>query len=163
MCCCPEPNVNGTPGYSWEGKQTMTRRPDAPALNDSDQLICDEPGRCGHGVGDAHSHHFRIVKQAHHGYALLVRHGGGDERLELSVWAGREGNAVSTLLSLDSNARYAMLHTLYSVAKDAALFARNAEAHSWRTAAAEKRIKTRKARGIHNKNVRVWIEAKQTV
>lgn len=25
MCCCAKPNVNGEPGYSWDGKSVSTR------------------------------------------------------------------------------------------------------------------------------------------
>lgn len=58
MCCCGCPVVNGEPGYKWNPKDTPTVRPvDPPLLNDDDQLLRDEPGRCG-GL-DSHSHHYR--------------------------------------------------------------------------------------------------------
>lgn len=155
MCCCPAPNINGTPnGYSWDGKSILTRKPDAPTVNDSDELIRDEPGRCGNGVGDSHCHHFTLVKQTIGGYALLVRHGGGDERISLG--GGHRKALINVIASLDSNAAYALMHHVYYTVKDAELFARNKEAHKWRTAAAEKRIKTRKL--PRSATVKVWIE-----
>ena len=60
MCCCAKPNVNGEPGYSWDGKSISTRPVDPPMLEDGDVLLFDEPGRCG-GM-DSHCHHYRLVK-----------------------------------------------------------------------------------------------------
>jgi hypothetical protein len=81
MCMCAEPNINGQPGYSWDGKHIGTREVDPPELADGDVLLCDEPGRCG-GL-DSHCHHYRVVQ--HYGSVeLLVRHGGGQERIRLS-------------------------------------------------------------------------------
>jgi hypothetical protein len=63
MCCCGTPVVNGEPGYKWQFNDTPGVRPvNAPSLNDNDQLLRDEPGRCG-GL-DSHSHHYRLVKSS---------------------------------------------------------------------------------------------------
>ena len=151
MCCCDKPNVNGTPGaYSWDGKSHMTREPAPPALADGDSLIHDEPGRCG-GL-DAHSHHFRLVKNAGR-YAILVRHGGGDERIPLGCTVPM---TVPALAAMDSNSRYWLFHTLYSVQRDAARSASETCSQEWKQAAAEKRIRTRRLpkRGI----CKVWID-----
>lgn len=151
MCCCGSPNVNGTPnGYSWDGKTRITRQPAPPALRDGDELLHDEAGRCG-GL-DCHSHHFRLVK-SHGSYDVLVRHGGGDERLSLGC-VGRL--LVPSFDALDSNGRFWLMHTLYSAREDAQRVTAEKVAHEWRTAAVEKRIKTRKLRG--RGAVRVWIE-----
>lgn len=153
MCCCVSPHVNGAPNqYSWDGKSVSTRRPDPPAVSASEVIMCDAPGRCGNGVGDCHSHHFTVVKPEYGGYALLVRHGGGDERIDL----GYRNVLIDVLPSLDDYTRYALLHGIYRTVKTAETFARNSEAHRWQTAAVEKRIKTRKQRG--STTVRVWIE-----
>lgn len=154
MCCCGKPNVNGTPGaYSWDGRIWSTRQPCPPDLLPGDELLYDEPGRCG-GI-DAHSHHFRLVK-CYGSYDILVRHGGGDERFSLGV-TGRL--LVPSLTTLDSNARYWLMHTLYSVHQNAQRATRDTTTALWCTAAAEKRIKTRKmpSRGT----VKVWIEPPQ--
>jgi hypothetical protein len=157
MCCCGKPNINGTPSaYSWDGQRWMTYKPNPPDLLDGDTLLYDEPGRCG-GI-DAHSHHFRLVKAASYGHAILVRHGGGDERIHL----GCVGSLlVPSLASLDSNGRYWFMHTVYSTLRDGQRSTEDAVALRWRTAAAEKRIKTQKRRGRNA--VRVWIEPAATV
>jgi hypothetical protein len=155
MCCCGKPNVNGTPGaYSWDGKSFSTRQPCPPDLMEGDELLYDEPGRCG-GL-DCHSHHFTLVKCTRYGtYDVVVRHGGGDERFSLGV-TGRL--LVPSFASLDSNGRYWLMHTLYSSRNEVQRATEGTEALRWRTAAAEKRIKTRKLRG--RGLVKVWIEPK---
>jgi hypothetical protein len=151
MCCCSKPNVNGTPnGYSWDGKSHTTRAPAPPALRDGDEVLYDEPGRCG-GL-DCHAHHFQLVK-TYGGHDVLVRHGGGDVRFSLGV-VGRL--LVPSFASLDSNGRYWLMHTLYSTREDAVRSAEDVVASRWRVAAANKRIKTRKVRGTGR--VKVWIE-----
>lgn len=150
MCMCGTPTINGTPGaYSWDGKSYMTASVNPPDLQDGDELICDEPGRCG-GI-DAHSHHFRLVKR-YHTYAILVRHGGGDERFALNPY----GDTMRLFDTLDSNGRYWLLHSFYSTRNAAVRQTEDTVALRWRTAAAEKRIKTRKVRG--RGAVKVWIE-----
>jgi hypothetical protein len=153
MCCCPEhPNINGQPGYSWDGKSIGTRPIHAPPLAEGDALIFDEPGRCG-GI-DAHSHHFRLVKNGRH-YLLLVQHGGGAERIRLDCIAAMAMRAVSAS-GMDTHGRFWLLHTLYSLRRDATEAGAAATREIWRQAAAEKRIKTRKRRD--RPYVKVWIE-----
>lgn len=153
MCCCGKPVVNGQPGYKWQPNDRPSIRPiNAPALGEHDTLVYDEPGRCG-GL-DAHCHHYRIVRQFGLLY-LLVRHGGGDERMKLH----NTKSVDATLASLDSDARYWLLHTIYYAHHDGAQDAREKTNQRWRQAAAEKRIKTRKQRG--SESVKVWIEEAQ--
>ena len=163
MCCCEKPTSNGTaPIKMTFDTPASNYRPNPPELAEGDVLLFDEPGRCGGrnpdakpgelGAGglDCHSHHYRLVR--HCGLALLVRHGGGDERIRLSsTWAFEQ-----TLNSLDSNGRYWLFNAIYHAQNDAASRARETERLEWKTAAAEKRIKTRKypAHGT----VKVWIE-----
>jgi hypothetical protein len=151
MCCCGKPNVNGTPNaYSWDGKNWSTRQPCPPDLREDDELLYDEPGRCG-GL-DCHAHHFRLVKRRGY-YAVLVRHGGGDVRFDLGC-VGRL--LVPPIAALDSDGRYWLMHTLYSAREDAQRATEDAVALRWRTAAVEKRIRTKKLRGRNA--VKVWIE-----
>lgn len=151
MCCCGKPNVNGSPGaYSWDGKSYSTRQPQPPTLREGDELLFDEPGRCG-GL-DCHSHHFRLVK-CYGSYDVLVRHSGGDERFSIGV-VGRL--LVPSLAAMDSNGRYWLMHSLYSTREDMQRHTGEKVAAHWRKAAAEKRIKTRKLRG--KGQVKVWIE-----
>lgn len=150
MCMCGAPTINGHHGYSWNGEAKSVYPINPPDIQDGDTLLFDEPGRCG-GT-DSHSYHFRLVKSGGQCF-LLVRHGGGDERISVGTWTD-----VDALASLDSNARYwlmcRMYHTQYYAARDA----REKERRLWTQAAAEKRIKTRKQRG--RGTVKVWIETK---
>jgi len=147
MCCCGKPVVNGEPGYKWNFDDNPSVRPvDPPSLNDNDQLLRDEPGRCG-GL-DSHCHHYRLVK-SHASLLLLVRHGAGDERLHLS------GPLESVLAQLDSTDCYWALNAIYHAYSDGKRSGSENTANNWRRAAAEKRIKTRKVRG--SQSVRVWI------
>ena len=149
MCMCGKPTINGEPGYSWDGKSHSIRKPNPPDLDDGDELLIDEPGRCG-GL-DCHCHHFRVVKaqSAYGGYFLLVRHGGGDERIPLGSRPG-----IRPLLATDSNSRFWLLQMMYQVQHNQAAEARKLANDQWTKAAAEKRIKIRKQRG----SVKVWVE-----
>jgi hypothetical protein len=92
MCCCASPNVNGQPGYSWDGKSVSTQPVNPPALQERDILLFDEPGRCG-GM-DSHCHHYRVVKDGP--WISLLRHGGGDERMHLSLPNSKRGFDVDS-------------------------------------------------------------------
>ena len=152
MCCCGKPTVNGEVGYRWNDP---TAAPgvypiNAPELGDGDIQLYDEPGRCG-GL-DSHCHHYRLVR-SHGMVCLLVRHGGGDERFRLS----HTNSLLDAFAAMDPTARYWMFNTIYHARSDAARESREREAMRWRTAAAEKRIRTRKNRGANT--VKVWIVA----
>ena len=151
MCCCEKPTINGTaPVKMCFEYPASNYGPNPPELRDGDTLLFDEPGRCG-GL-DSHSHHFRVVKHGCGSVSLLVRHGGGGERILL--FPHRDLAAI--LGTMDSTARYWMLATIHAAHGDGASNARENESYRWKEAAAEKRIKTRKqpARGI----VKVWID-----
>lgn len=147
MCCCGQPNVNGQPGYSWDGKSFSTHPAHPPTLGENETLVYDEPGRCG-GL-DAHSHHFCLARW-HGSYVLLVKHGGGEERIRLPVTFKL---FLPTLAAMESAARYWLLHSLYSAHRDAATEAHDVANAAWRKAAAEKRIKLRRRRGCVYVNI----------
>lgn len=152
MCCCGRPTRNDELGYRWQpNDRPSIAGVNPPELQDSETLLFDEPGRCG--GQDSHSHHYRVISRAASLW-LLVRHGGGDERMRLS-----NPDAVKAALqALDSNGRYWVLGAIFHAQRDAETKAQQATAAIWRQAAAEKRIKTRKlpSRGI----VKVWIKEK---
>lgn len=152
MCMCGKPTINGEPGYSWDGKSVSVRHVMPPELRNGDQLLYDEPGRCG-GL-DSHSHHFRVVKRSY-SHALLVRHGGGEEAIDLSVAFKL---ALDGLAVLDSNSRYWLFLSIHSAQRIAETRAQDKCNATWRKAAAEKRVKTRKMRA----GVKVWIEPAAT-
>lgn len=142
MCYCEQPNVNGT--------TNSTYHVNPPSLSDGDVLMYDQPGRCG-GI-DSHSHHFRVVR-SYSTLHLLVRHGGGDERIRLHFYGA---DFLAAVAAMDSNTRYWMLLEIYNAHKDASREGRASEAERWSSAAAEGRIKTRKL--PKQGRVKVWIE-----
>ena len=149
MCCCGQPTINGQLGYRWQPNDEPRVRPvDPPTIEEGDDLVFDEPGRCG-GC-DAHSHHYRIVRKRGLVY-LLVRHGGGDERIKL-----HSVRLLETLAKLDTSERYWLLHALYYANRDGKDQAADKCNADWRRAAAEKRIKTRK--NTRAGTVKVWVE-----
>lgn len=142
MCCCKTPSINGqVNAYSWDGKHFGTREPNAPDLTDGDELIWDLPGRCG-GV-DSHCHHFRVVKGRYGDCALLVRHGGGDERLPL----GRDGRIVGPLQILDDGTRYFFVMRFYHLMTGEIRKAEAKIRSEERRAFAEGRMKKRRKHG----------------
>jgi len=143
MCCCGKPTINGELGYRWQPNDAPSiRQPYPPTLREDEVLLYDEPGRCG-GL-DHHSHHFCVVKH-YNSLFLVVRHGGGEERIRLFPHRGLS----DMLAGLESNARYWILSTIHAAHRDGADEARQKEAETWRKAAAEGRIKTRKQRGAN--------------
>lgn len=151
MCCCGTPNINGQPGYRWQPNDPPSIRPvHPPALEEGDQLLYDEPGRCG-GT-DCHSHHYRLVKRSG-SYELLVQHGGGLERIRTHLHSKCVG-LLDGLAAMDTNIRYWMLHAIYYAHSDGDQKARDRTNTFWRKAAAENRIKTRKVKD----GVKVWVE-----
>ncbi len=122
-----------------------------PELLDGDELSYDEPGRCG-GL-DSHSHHYRVVARTGY-FELVVRHGGGEERVSL----GPKKVLADALATLDSTARYWMLNTIYHAYRDGEHRGTEESNSRWRQAAADKRIKVRKVRG--SSTVKVSIEPK---
>lgn len=149
MCCCGKPTINGELGYKWQPNDSPTVRPVHPPMNgqDGETILWDEPGRCG-GL-DLHSHHFLVTKW-YSTYYLLVGHGGGDQRIKLFSLL------PASLSAMDSNTRYSLLYAIYKAHSDGADEATMTERIRWNTAAAQKRIKTRKQRGSNG--VKVWIE-----
>lgn len=148
MCMCGRPTINGEFGYKWNSDKAGIYPVNPPTLSDADRLLADEPGRCG--GADSHCHHYRLVKGYSGTIWLLVKHGGGDERVRLS------GPIADTLLALDSTGRYWMLNTIYHAYSHGKREGSGEVDSTWRKAAAEKRIKTRKQRG--GDGVKVWIE-----
>lgn len=147
MCCCATPNTNGTLGYSWDGKSIGTCPIDAPALDERDILLFDEPGRCG-GM-DSHCHHYRLVKKT--GTELLVKHGGGEERIRVSLPRG------FSLEAMDSNTRYWLLNAIYHAHSDGKHTGIDSEARRYTKAFLEGRLRKRKSPGRNYH--RVWIDS----
>lgn len=152
MCTCDKPTINGEFGYKWNhpcaGASIYPVNP--PKIENSDEIIFDEAGRCG-GI-DSHSYHYRLIKSHLDGISLLVRHGGGDEKIS---FLSNSKMLVNVLKSLDSNGRYWILNAIYRAQLSASSKARKEEEEIWRTALAEKRVKTRKIR--NQEAIKIWI------
>ncbi len=142
MCCCGKPTINGEPGaYSWDGKSFMTRPVDPPELASGDELIFDEPGRCGNKI-DSHCFHFRIVRTGKCSTDLLVQHGGGMERIHL-----REGGLLRAIEQAGDD-RYWLIQSFYHLQNKLVREATEAESRKWRQAIAQKKVKTRRRKGM---------------
>jgi len=152
MCMCGKPVINGEMGFVWNGEAPHIYPVNPPEIQEGETILYDEPGRCG-GL-DSHSHHYRVV-QSHGSLALLVRHGGGDERIS---YLSCSKTLLAPLAALDSNGRYWVLNAMYQAQRNAASRATDDERARWRKAAAEKRIKTRKVRD----GVKVWMETRES-
>lgn len=149
MCCCDKPNVNGTPGYSWDGRTVGVYPVRPPTLAPHDSLVLDEPGRCG-GI-DSHSHHYRLVRDG--GLALLVAHGGGEERItHVSIYEP----SLRAFLALESSARYFILNAIYHAYRDGLSKGEDSTGQRYRKAFIEGRLRKRKMPG--RDAVKVWIE-----
>jgi len=123
----------------------------APPMIDTDILLF---GECGRVLGNTcyRSHYFRLVEGIHGGYFLLVKHGGGVERHHI----GYSKRIVEALVPLDSDSRYFMLHTLYTMAKNARYAAELQTAAHYQTAFVQGRLKKRAL--PKQGKVKVWIE-----
>jgi len=124
-----------------------------PKEHDGDTVLYSECGRVLDRV-DYRSHWFKLVNGQYGGYALLVKHGGGEERVQL----GYNKRIAAPFFNMDSDARYLLLYQFLSIYHDAKRAAEDATAKLYRTAFAEDRLKKRKQRG--QDAVKVWIEAK---
>lgn len=141
MCMCERPNINGKHGYRWNESTLAGVHPvNPPALRPGDEILYDEPGRCG-GL-DSHSYHFRVVKR-YGRPELLVRHGGGDECIPLGSRPG-----LAALEWQDSDGRYWLLQMIYHSVTDIRRAAVDAERSRWALAAVQNRIKVNRRKRV---------------
>ena len=134
----------------------------APTLADGDVIVFDEPGRIcyrteerkpGSGV-DCRSHWFRIVKNGG-AYALLVHHGGGEERIALG-YSYKAGPIAEGMALMSSDARYWLMHQMLDLNHDA----KRATESRYHSAFVNGRLKKRRVSGGSRAMARysVWIE-----
>jgi len=126
----------------------------APTVGESETILASEHGRITHNI-DYRSHWFILTRAEMGRYYLLVKHGGGEERIALpSVNFKITANMIA---SLDSDVRYLMLHHLYGIHRDARRAAEDKTAGEYRLAFAEGRLKKRK---LPKRGIKVWTEPK---
>ena len=87
-----------------------------PTVLESDTIIFSEHGRIANNV-DFRSHWLLLVKAQYGGYFLLVKHGGGEERIALGY--NHVCNALDALGQLTEDQRYLILYCLYATHKNA--------------------------------------------
>lgn len=141
---------------TWQNDQDR-----APALKHGDVIMYDEPGRIvsrtpenrpGDGV-DYRSHWYRLIKPAFGPWTLLVRHGGGDERVEL----GYDYNNFPAIFDpLTSNARYLLMNQLMLTHRAGENEGRDKTTYRYKKAFAEGRLKKRKL--PKQEAFKIWIE-----
>ena len=139
MCLCRQPTVNGQPG-------APPHCP--PELREGDELILSEPGRCG-GI-DAHCVDFAIVRAPWVHHPILLARNVETERYTLNDY----GRLETLLLGLDSDARFWLLHTIWTTLKSHIATVKEQTEREWQLAFLRKQIRRRKRRG----NIYVWID-----
>lgn len=148
MCMCKKPNLNGTIGYSWDGRQEIIHPLGPPLLNEG-EIIYDEPGRCGYGV-DCHSHHFTLSKSCGN-YYLSCMHGSGEDVIFIS-------NPGTLILgnweTMDSDTRYHTFFMIHKVHQEGCRASSAKTRTEWASAFLDNRLKKRK----RNLVVSVYIE-----
>lgn len=128
-----------------------------PTADPDDTVIFSEFGRVLDHT-DYRSHWFVLVKAQFGGYYLLVKHGGGQERINLGYLCFfRKGHprVIDAMKVMDTDDRYLMLHTFYDIHKDSRRAERAKVTHELTQAFVEGRLKKRKIKGQSAYKVRV--------
>ena len=132
----------------------------APDLDEGDTLLFDECGRVlrysNDREVDCRSHYFRVVRAKYGRTFLLVKHGGGQERVGLFL---AQAVLLEGIGAMTSDQRYLLLHTMLNIAHDAARQAGTQAANRYCTAFVEGRLKKRKRPG--QESYKVWIEGER--
>lgn len=120
-----------------------------PTIQEGDKVIFSEHGRSVNNV-DFKSHWLVLVQAQYGGYFLLVKHGGGEERISL----GYEHHTASlkTLELVPEDQRYLILYTIYRAHSNAEDNAITNTATKYKLAFLEKRLKRRR------KNNRLYVD-----
>lgn len=124
-----------------------------PKRLETDELIRSEHGRIAYNI-DYRSHWLTLVKGEHRHYAILVKHGGGEERLELT--AVNASVIAGIIAALSSDEAYLLMYKMIDIHKAAAKTAMEETATKYRAAFVDGRLKKRKlpAQGV----TKVWID-----
>jgi hypothetical protein len=123
-----------------------------PTIQKDERIVFDEHGRSLSNI-DYKSHWFVVVEARYGGYWLLVKHGGGEERISLGYQYKLSG--IVALEKLSSDERYLALYVMLDIHHHAADEARAQTAHRYQLAFLEKRLKR------HKRNHRYYAEIVQ--
>jgi hypothetical protein len=128
----------------------------APDLSNDDHLIFDECGRSYQQEGASYgvtyqSHYYRVVKAQFGGYAILVKHGGGQERIEL----GHDDMLIEAMAAMDTHTRYRVLHSYLRVVHAAQQQGIAVTATRYHAAFLGGKLKKRKIRGTDTYKVSI--------
>jgi hypothetical protein len=120
------------------------RRWRAPAVEEDEEIIFDEPGRILPPIEnvsptDCRSHYFRVTKSRFGKYRLRVKHGGGEESWDLDY----SHRTFFGLRQMNSDSRYRLLWVIM----DAHKAGEKEGANKYRRYFLEGRLKKRKKNG----------------
>lgn len=120
-----------------------------PSIEHGEVIVFSEYGRVLNNI-DYRSHWFLLVQELYGGHALIVKHGGGQER-----WSDfMLGKSIHALTTLSSDDRYLMLYTLYDAHKLGFKQGQGKASQEYKEAFVEGRLKKRKQQ---SGGIKVWI------
>ena len=117
-----------------------------PKTDEGDTVLYSEHGRIL-GKVDYRSHWLMMVHAPFDTLTLLVKHGGGQERINLGYKDRYWEQMAKALEPMDSNSRYLMLYALYDLYTDTRRRASEMARAELKLAFVEGRLKKRKIKG----------------
>lgn len=123
----------------------------APDIEPNEIILFSECGRVLNKVC-YRSHYFRIVKSEYGSISLLVKHGGGQERI--TEWL--LSKILAALEILDSDNRYLLMYAVYQSWREGKREGVEKTSTHYRQAFVEGRLRKRKLPKLSA--VKVWIE-----
>jgi hypothetical protein len=128
----------------------------APDVAEGETILFSECGRVLNNI-DYRSHYFRLIKGEYGDVVLLVKHGGGQERIREHLLR----KIVKTLELLDSDNRYMTLYAVFQAYREGKKHGEEVTAMKYREAFVSGRLKKRKVR--NSSSVKVWIKARPII
>lgn len=145
--------------YSWT--ERAWRR---PSVIDGETVVVEEPGRVLPSADGRHdvccrSHYFLVVRAGTGAITLRVKHGAGEESMNLGWDTTR---VLRGFEAMDSDARFRFCWMLMQTRSDAARAATEHADARWRSAILEGRVRRRKVRGQPQVRVTILEAGRQT-
>lgn len=117
-----------------------------PKQDEDDTVIFSEHGRVLDKT-DYRSHWLMLVEEPYQTLTLLVKHGGGQERIRLGYHTRYWKQVAQSMQPMDSDGRYLMLYALYRLYRETRRQAEDRVRAEMKLAFVEGRLKKRKVRG----------------